>query len=93
MYRDTHSLFIEKTDYVWIRNINFGYTFPKSIKGVIKDIRVYGNIQNPFLITGYDGNPEGTNINRGDISPLVQGLDYSAYPVPRIYTLGLNFNF
>lgn len=93
MYRDTHSLFIEKTDYIWIRNINFGYTFPKSIKGVIKDIRVYGNIQNPFLITGYDGNPEGTNINRGDISPLVQGLDYSAYPVPRIYTLGLNFNF
>jgi len=93
MYRDTHSLFIDKTDYIWIKNITLGYTLPKGIKGVINDIRIYGNIQNPLLFTGYDANPEGTNLNRGDISPLVQGIDYGSYPVPRIYTLGLNFNF
>jgi len=93
MYRDTHSLFIDKTDYLWIKNITLGYTLPKSIGGVLNNLRIYTNLQNPFVFTGYDGNPEGTNINRGDISPLVAGIDYSAYPVPRIYTLGLNFNF
>ena len=86
MYRDTHSLFVQKTDYLWIKNITIGYSLPKSIGGVLNNLRIYANLQNPFLFTDYDGNPEGTNINRGDISPL-------AYPVPRIYTLGLNFNF
>lgn len=93
MYRDTHSLFVEKTDYLWVRNITVGYTLPKSIGGVINNLRIYGNLQNPFLFTGYEGNPEGTNMNRADTGPLVPGIDYGSYPVPRIYTLGLNFNF
>jgi len=94
MYRDTHSLHVQKTDYLWVRNIALGYTLPKRLmRGAIGEVRVYGNIQNPFLITGYDGNPEGTNLNRDDTSALVPGIDYSAYPVPRIYTLGLNLNF
>ncbi len=93
MYRDTHSLFIDKTDYLWIKNITVGYTLPKSIGGIVNNLRIYANLQNPFLFTGYEGNPEGTNINRGDTSPLVPGIDCSAYPVPKIYTLGLNFNF
>ncbi len=93
MYRDTHSLFIEKTDYLWVRNITLGYTLPKPVGGVVNNVRIYANLQNPFMISGYDGNPEGTNMNRGDTSPLVPGIDYGAYPVPRIYTLGLNFNF
>jgi TonB-linked SusC/RagA family outer membrane protein len=93
MYSETHSLFVEKTDYLWIKNITVGYTLPKSIAGVVNNLRIYANLQNPFVFTGYEGNPEGTNINRGDTSPLVPGIDYSAYPVPRIYTLGLNFNF
>jgi len=93
MYRDTHSLFIDKTDYLWIKNITFGYTLPKSIGGVVNNLRIYANLQNPFVFTGYEGNPEGTNMNRGDTGPLVPGIDYSAYPVPRIYSLGLNFNF
>ena len=93
MYRDTHSLFIQKTDYLWIRNITLGYTLPKPVGQVINNLRIYANLQNPFLFTGYDGNPEGTNMNREDTSPLALGINYGSYPVPRIYTLGLNFNF
>lgn len=93
MYRDTHSLFIEKTDYLWIRNITVGYTIDKPVASVLNNLRIYANLQNPFLFTGYEGNPEGTNMNRPDVGALVPGIDYSAYPVPRIYTLGLNFNF
>lgn len=93
MYRDVNSLFVQKADYLWIKNITIGYTLPKSIGGVLNNLRVYANLQNPFLFTKYEGNPESTNVNRPDGSPLTPGIDYSAYPVPKIYSFGLNFNF
>jgi len=95
MYRDSNSLHVQKTDYLWMRNIALGYTLPKRLlKGVVGDIRIYGNIQNPFLITGYDRNPEGTNTNNWrDTSPFAPGIDHAAFPVPRTYTIGLNVNF
>lgn len=93
MFRDTHSYSVEKTNYAWIKNITLGYTLPKGIAGVINDVRIYGNVQNAFLFTNYSGNPEGTNYNRDDKGALVPGIDYSNYPVPRIFTLGVNFNF
>jgi len=95
MYRDTHSYSVEKTDYAWIRNITLGYTLPNGIgkDKFIKQIRLYGTVQNAFLFTGYSGNPEGTNYNRDDTGALVPGIDYSNYPVPRIFTLGANLTF
>ncbi|MGK6350039.1 SusC/RagA family TonB-linked outer membrane protein [Parapedobacter sp. DT-150] len=95
MYRDTHSLWIEKTDYAWIKNITLGYNLPAGTEQsrLIKSARVYATLQNAFLFTGYSGNPEGTNYNRDDTGALVPGIDYSNYPVPRIYTLGINFSF
>src|SRR5690606_36777782 len=93
VYSDTHSLFVQKTDYLWIRNITVSYTINKPVAGVLNNLRIYGNLQNPFLFTGYEGTPEGTNLNREDPGALVPGIDYSAYPVSSIYTLGLNFNF
>ncbi|HWV72632.1 MAG TPA: TonB-dependent receptor [Pseudosphingobacterium sp.] len=95
MYRDTHSYSVEKTDYAWIRNITLGYTLPNGIgkDKFIKQVRLYGTVQNAFLFTGYSGNPEGTNYNRDDTGALVPGIDYSNYPVPRIFTLGANLTF
>jgi len=95
MYRDTHSLWVEKTDYAWIKNITLGYTLPATVLNNrwINSFRVYGTVQNALLFTGYSGNPEGTNYNRPDTGALVPGIDYSGYPVPRIYTLGVNVGF
>lgn len=95
MYRDTHSYSVEKTDYAWIRNITLGYTLPNGIgkNKFIQQVRLYGTVQNAFLFTGYSGNPEGTNYNREDTGALVPGIDYSNYPVPRIFTLGANLTF
>lgn len=95
MFRDTHSYSVEKTDYAWVKNITFGYNLPNGLgKGkFIESIRVYGSIQNAFLITKYPGNPEGTNYNREDTGALVPGNDYSNYPVPRIFSIGTNFTF
>ncbi|MEH6307949.1 TonB-dependent receptor [Olivibacter sp. CPCC 100613] len=95
MFRDTHSYSVEKTDYAWIRNITLGYTLPNGIgkNKFIQQVRLYGTVQNAFLFTGYSGNPEGTNYNREDTGALVPGIDYSNYPVPRIFTLGANVSF
>lgn len=95
MYRDTHSLWVEKTDYAWIKNITLGYNLPDGMveNRWINNLRIYGTVQNAFLFTGYSGNPEGTNYNREDSGALVPGIDYSNYPVPRIFSLGVNFSF
>lgn len=92
MYRDVSSLTVQKNDYAWIKNIALGYTLPK-IK-FVQSARVYVSIQNAFLFTKYDGNPEVTNyLGKGGSGALVPGIDYSNYPVPRIYTLGANLSF
>lgn len=95
MYRDTHSLWVEKTDYAWIKNITLGYNLPSGVlgNGWVNSLRIYGTVQNALLISGYSGNPEGTNYNRPDTGALVPGIDYSNYPVPRIYSLGVNVSF
>lgn len=90
-----HSRYIKDGSYFAIKNITLGYTFPsKSIKFVDK-LRIYASVQNPFIFTSYPyGNPEvGVDFNGNAPSSLLQGVDYSTYPVPRTFTLGLNLSF
>ncbi|WP_346316106.1 TonB-dependent receptor [Chitinophaga sp. YIM B06452] len=92
MYRDVSSLTVEKNDYAWIKNITLGYAIP--VKGFISSARVYASVQNAFLFTKYSGNPEVSNYTgKGGSGALVPGIDYSNYPVPRIYTIGTNLSF
>ncbi|RFS18920.1 TonB-dependent receptor [Chitinophaga silvatica] len=92
MYRDVSSLTIQKNDYAWIKNIAIGYSVPKF--SFVQSARVYISIQNAFLFTNYDGNPEVTNyLGKGGSGALVPGIDYSNYPVPRIFSFGANLSF
>ena len=53
------------------------------------NIRVYGSIQNPFLITKYSGiDPEVSLKN-----PLLSGVDWGYYPNGRNFMLGVNCTF
>ncbi|RXF70558.1 TonB-dependent receptor [Arcticibacter tournemirensis] len=73
--------FIENGSYLKLKNIQLGYTLPSSVAGRlnIKNLRVYLQGQDLFTITKYKGaDPEG--------------LGYP-YPLPRIYTVGLNVGF
>ena len=93
MYRDVSSLTIEKNNYAWVKNITLGYSFPSG-KGFLQSARIYASVQNALLFTKYSGNPEVTNyIGKGGSGALVPGIDYSNYPVPRIFTLGTNLTF
>jgi len=73
--------FLEDAWFLRCENITLGYT----LEGFFKDtrLRLYGAVNNPFLITNYSGqDPENFN-----------GLDNNFYPRPTAYTLGLNFDF
>jgi len=54
-------------------------------------VQVYGNIQNLFTISSYDGyDPE---IGAQGQSVILQGIDNYRYPSQRIYTFGLKVKF
>ena len=91
-FRLPNSLAVDEADYLWVRNITLGYHLKgASVGDVFKNARIYTSIQNPFLITNYEnGNPE---INRSGDSALVRNVNYGAYPISRIYTLGVDITF
>lgn len=89
--RTPSSQYVEKGDFIKVKSITLGYTLPSALlrKAGISNVRIYGSIQNPFLITDYSGiDPEVTLK-----SPLTSGIDYGYYPNGRNYLFGLKFAF
>jgi len=84
---------VEKGDFLRVRNITLGYTLNKDLIGKLKmtNARIYAQVQNAFLITGYKGiDPEiSTNGN----SNLTPGIDRNSIGQARTYTVGLSFGF
>ena len=83
---------IEDGSYIRIKNIALGYTLPKNISDKInfERIRLSATVDNVFVFTKYSGyDPEVSVKNEA----LNRGIDYSAYPKGRTYTLGLNVTF
>lgn len=84
--------FLEKGDFLRLQNASFGYTFP--LKGMaIKSLRLSLTGQNLFLITGYSGIDPEINTNKERNGVPSRGIDYTAYPSARTFTLGLNAGF
>ena len=77
------------SDY-WLRNASFlrcenitiGYTWPSLLKDQLR-LRLYGAVQNPFVITKYDGlDPE-----------VYGGIDNNVYPRPVTFNIGVVATF
>ena len=72
-------LYVENASFMKLDNISLGYTIP------FEKITLRASLiaQNVFVLTNYTGlDPE-----------IAGGIDNNVYPKPRIYSLGLNFNF
>ena len=85
--------YIEDGSYLRIKNITFGYTFPKRMisKLYLESLRLYCNIQNLATFTKYSGyDPE---IGVSTASTNVMGLDNGRYPSPTTYSFGINVTF
>lgn len=89
--------FLEKGDFIRMQNFTIGYNVPVKEQQFIKKLRFYVTGQNLFLITSYSGlDPEvSSNPANGDLlnGLPTAGIDYAAYPRPRIFTVGLNLSF
>lgn len=85
--------YIEDGSYIRLKNIAFGYTFPKKwIKTIgVENLRVYMNIQNLLTITGYDGYDPEIGVNTQNVN--VYGMDFGRYPSPTTYSFGLSLTF
>ena len=83
---------VEDGSYIRLRNITLGYNLPEAILGsAINSLRVYASGTNLFTSTDYLGfNPEVNNQNQ---IPGVQGEDYGAYPLYKVFTFGVNATF
>ena len=79
------SRFIEDGSYLRLKNIQLGYTLPKSLtqKVQVSRVRVYVSASNLLTFTKYTGyDPE-----------IGSGVDYGNYPQARTYLVGLNLGF
>jgi len=75
-------IFIEDASFLRMDNLSLGYNFG-DVLGTSSNLRVYGMAQNVFVITDYSG-----------VDPEIFGnIDNGFYQRPKIYSLGLNFQF
>lgn len=89
------SRYIEDGSYLRIKNLTFGYTFPKKWMEKIKveNLRIYVNMQNLWTFTKYSGYDPEVGASTQDSTGLTYGLDNGRYPSPTTYSFGLNITF
>lgn len=84
--REFSSKDIQDASYLRFRNLQASYTIPSSVLGrqkYITSIRIYGQAQNLYTWTKWTGfDPEDAN-----------NIATYEYPLPRIYTLGIDVSF
>lgn len=83
--------FLEKGDFIRLRQLQIGYTLPSMLmkKVYIERLRFYVSGENLFTITGYDGiDPEFSRV-----SVLNTGVDKLIYPFTRSFSIGAQLTF
>jgi len=89
--------FIEDGSYVRLKNIQIGYTLPKSFSNKVKieQFRIYASAQNLFTLTKFSGlDPEmQTSENAAGEGDRAVGIDWGTYPTSKTYLIGLNVTF
>ncbi|BAV08901.1 TonB-linked outer membrane protein, SusC/RagA family [Filimonas lacunae] len=91
VYVYNSDLMVFKGSYARIRQLQLGYTLPKSLadKAALHNVRIYVSLDDFFTFTKYPGlDPEaGSNDNNS------LGIDRGVYPIPRKAMVGLTLSF
>jgi hypothetical protein len=79
------TFFVEKGDYLRMKNVQLGYTLPQSVLSKIKlnGLRVYVQASNVFTITKYTGL---------DVEVNETGIGDTVYPTARVITIFIKYN-
>ena len=73
----------EKASFLRIKNLTLGYNFPKKWLGKnISTLRIYADVQNPFVFSKWTG-----------MDPETDGNGKAPYPNQKSYSVGLNLQF
>ena len=91
---------LEDAKFLRLRNISISYRIPKSVLK-FADLRVSAGAENVFILTKYTGlDPETYNTqmtadpnNPSYMADTHGGQDLGSFPLPRIITFGLRFDF
>ncbi|MCI7356083.1 MAG: SusC/RagA family TonB-linked outer membrane protein, partial [Parabacteroides sp.] len=81
-YLRESDFWLENANFLRCKNITLGYTLPKikNLDKFISNLRVYGDVQNPFVITKYSGvDPEADSLG--------------AYPTQLTVSFGVDITF
>ncbi|MDX9747872.1 MAG: SusC/RagA family TonB-linked outer membrane protein [Paludibacter sp.] len=84
---------VEKGDFLRLQNISLGYRLQEKAVSALRlsSIRLYGQVTNAFLLTGYTGiDPELSANGNSNTAP---GVEYNTAGPGRTYTLGLSIAF
>ncbi len=86
--------YLEKSDFIRLRNLSFGYTFPKEVtqKFSVDRLRLYFTGINLLTFTDYSGyDPESSYDNNGN-SNIEKGITFYSSPPAKTLTIGLNID-
>ena len=91
---DTHmdDWWVEDGSFIRGQNFVLGYSLPAThlAKLGLQRARLYGSVQNLFVISDYTGyDPEATTFG----GSLTQNIEFFQYPKPRTFNLGVNVSF
>ncbi len=83
--------FIEKGDFLRLRNVTLGYSLPGTLGDRLRvtKLRLYASGTNLLLWDSYSGYTPEVIAE----SPINNGIDRGVYPVPRIINVGLQVGF
>lgn len=91
------SRFLEDGSYLRMKNVQIGYTIPKTTTQRLKieTVRVYVGATNLLTFTSYSGiDPEMTvSTNSASEGDIANGIDWGTYPIAKNITFGLNITF
>ena len=98
----TQTAYLQNVAYMRLKNLQLGYTLPKSLinKIGLQNVRVYTAMENLFTITDYKGytpdlgmvDADGAGTSGGS-GVMTRGCDDGRYPMARTITFGLQVNF
>ncbi|MFD1616291.1 SusC/RagA family TonB-linked outer membrane protein [Gelatiniphilus marinus] len=91
-FQDISSRIVEDGSYLRLKTVNFSYNFSKEVleKFKLNGLELYLSGQNLITWTDYSGFDPEVSVASSLITP---GIDYSAYPKHRTFSLGLNVSF
>ncbi len=89
---DVSTRFLENGSFVRLQNLSLGYRFNTGNKA-LSNLRLFLTGQNLFVITKYTGQDPEVNTNKSLNGVPSLGIDYTAYPRARTWTLGANIAF